>query len=172
MFYLNIACTKSKCYGRADPSSLPVKEREIDGREPMTLADINRLINSKYEANLRRNISDQKVSSHKSAKWRYGLFSKQKRMRSWTQIYLETQFSLQWSLTACGLTTARNVVFYDRTQGTCWCYHLPIKYIFCWQRSSIKNATIQANTFGEGEARRTAVWMTTRARTDNASFAV
>lgn len=57
LFYLNIACTKSKCYGRADPSSLPVKEREIDGREPMTLADINRLINSKYEANLRRNMS-------------------------------------------------------------------------------------------------------------------
>lgn len=34
-----------------------MKEREIDGREPMTLADINRLINSKYEANLQRNMS-------------------------------------------------------------------------------------------------------------------
>lgn len=54
---------KSKCYGRADPSS--PREREIDGREPMTLADINRLINSKYEANLRRNMSPTKGFHHR-----------------------------------------------------------------------------------------------------------
>lgn len=62
-----------------------------------------------------------KVPSHNSAKRRCGLFSKQKRMRSWTQIYLETKFSWQWSLLSfeqllAGLfITAQNVIFCDRT---------------------------------------------------------
>lgn len=55
----------------ASRSILSPRERKRDWWQgTVTLADINRLINSKYEANLRRNMSltDQRVSSHNSAK--------------------------------------------------------------------------------------------------------